>query len=84
MSEGSNALRRAPYVGEGIDGCWRSAEIDRSELDMLPTGPHDPFWTEATEDRRRDLEASVRAWEAQAAELGRAWLALPPADAPRG
>lgn len=29
---------RDPYVGEGADGCRRSAEIDRSEADGLPRG----------------------------------------------
>lgn len=60
---------RVPYVGEGADGARRSANIDLSEADTLPTGPHDPFWTPATEQRRNELIASADRWQAQAADL---------------
>jgi hypothetical protein len=48
---------RRPYVGEGADGCYRSADIDRSEADGYALD--DP--------RREERLASARAWEAQAA-----------------
>lgn len=48
--------RRRPYVGEGADGCLRSAEVDRSEADGM--------------DRTLDSYAlrleSAAAWEEQA------------------
>jgi hypothetical protein len=58
--------KRQPYVGTGADGCQRSAEIDRNEIDTLPTGPHQEGWSEATEERRSALLASAARWEEQA------------------
>lgn len=53
---------RSPYVGEGSDGCYRSAQVDREEADTL-----------AALDLRRDqLYASAEAWERQADQLERA------------
>lgn len=50
---------RRPYVGEGADGCRRSAEIDRTEAEGMDV-----------DDPRRDaVLASVQQWSAQAAEL---------------
>lgn len=47
---------RIPYVGSGVDGCLRSAQIDREELELL-----------SADDHRRDLLlGSIRAWEMQA------------------
>lgn len=60
---------RDPYVGAGADGARRSAQIDREEVDTLPTGPHQPGWSEATEERRTALLASAERWEAQAGQL---------------
>lgn len=51
---------RIPYVGEGADGCRRSAEIDRTEAE----GMHSD-WT----DRIAACLASAEAWELQAARL---------------
>jgi hypothetical protein len=60
---------RRPYVGEGADGCRRSAEIDRSELDTLdPDDPRVPYlresaaeWDRLAEqfDREADPDAHV-------------------------
>jgi hypothetical protein len=50
---------RYPYVGEGIDGCFRSAQIDREEAELLP----------AEDPRREELEESARRWSRQAREL---------------
>lgn len=47
---------REPYVGEGADGCYRSAQIDREEADCLD--PSDPRHAEAL--------ASAERWEQQA------------------
>lgn len=47
---------RNPYVGAGEDGAWRSARIDREELDGLDD--LSPRWEE--------VYASAQAWEAQA------------------
>lgn len=58
---------RTPYVGEGADGARRSAQIDREEAEMLPTGPHQPGWNPDIEERRAHLLASAEAWESQAA-----------------
>lgn len=60
---------RRPYVGTGADGARRSAAIDREEAHTLPTGPHQPGYSELTEARRSRLLASADRWEAQAAEL---------------
>ena len=49
---------RDPYVGEGADGCRRSAAIDRSEADGLDPGPY-----------RDTVLASAAAWEQQAEQL---------------
>lgn len=47
---------RNPYVGSGVDGCIRSAAIDRSEAN-----------TYNSDDPRRDeCMASAAEWEAQA------------------
>lgn len=51
-------LHRRPYVGEGIDGALRSAEIDRSEADGMDHGAI----------RDACLASAVR-WEQQAAVL---------------
>jgi len=53
------ADHRTPYVGEGIDGCLRSAEIDRTEADTYRTGG--PNW-------QRCMHSALR-WEAQAQAL---------------
>lgn len=46
----------APYVGEGADGCRRSAQIVRDELATLPAG----------DARRGELEAQAQAWDERA------------------
>lgn len=51
---------REPYVGEGRDGCLRSAAIDRSEAEGLDR--EDP--------RREELLASAQRWEEQAETIG--------------
>ena len=58
--------QRHPYVGQGADGCRRSADIDLSEAESLPTGPHQPGWSEHTEARRHHLHESAQAWLRQA------------------
>lgn len=63
---------RIPYVGDGVEGALRSAEIDRTELDGLPTGPHQPGWTTSTQEARARLVESISQWEAQAQDLERA------------
>ena len=50
---------REPYVGEGIDGSLRSAQIDREEADGLYL--RDP--------RHDELLASAESWEQQAEQL---------------
>lgn len=55
----SDHPHRTPYVGAGQSGAWRSAEIDRSELDTLSFS--DP--------RYDDLQDSLQRWEAQARDL---------------
>lgn len=52
---------RTPYVGEGADGCRRSAIIDREEIDTL-----DPF-----DPRVQGLAESAQRWDEQAARLER-------------
>jgi hypothetical protein len=52
---------RDPYVGEDIDGCLRSAQIDRDEADCLDL--RDPRHAEAL--------ASAERWEQQAEQLAR-------------
>ena len=52
---------REPYVGEGIDGCLRSAQIAREEADGLDL--RDP--------RFGEVLASADRWEQQAEQLGR-------------
>lgn len=54
------AQHRNPYVGDGVDGCLRSADIDRAEADTHPTAS--PAW-----DR---CSASAYRWEMQARDLG--------------
>ena len=53
--------QRRPYVGEGADGCSRSAQIDREEADTL----------DALDTRRDELYISAEAWERQAEHLER-------------
>jgi hypothetical protein len=48
---------RDPYVGRGVDGCLRSAAIDREERDTLPYDS----------PRRELLSCSAERWELQAA-----------------
>lgn len=60
-------LDRTPYVGEGADGARRSAEVDRAELDTLPTDRQGR--NAAEEHRREQLVESIAAWEEQAARL---------------
>lgn len=65
---------RTPYVGEGADGCRRSAIIDREEIDTL-----DPF-----DARVQTLAESAQRWDEQAARLEREDLeraAAPEVDA---
>lgn len=57
----SMSLMREPYVGTGIDGALRSAQIDESEADTLDR--HDP--------RREDVLESARRWREQAAVLAK-------------
>lgn len=57
---------RIPYVGDGPDGCRRSAQIDREQADGLPTGRHQPGWSPVMDERRTALLMSAAAWEAQA------------------
>jgi hypothetical protein len=52
-------LHRHPYVGEGVDGARRSAEIDRTEADGL----------DQLDPRRELLLSSSRAWQLQAVDL---------------
>ena len=51
--------QRGPYVGEGVDGCHRSAQIDREEAETL----------DVLDVRRDELYASVETWERQAEQL---------------
>jgi hypothetical protein len=55
---------RRPYVGTGIDGARRSAQIDREEADTLA----------ADDPRREELLLSARQWEEQADRIDRAFL----------
>lgn len=50
---------REPYVGEGIDGCLRSARIDREEADCL----------DLSDPRYYKVIASAESWERQAEQL---------------
>lgn len=50
---------REPYVGEGVDGCLRSAQIDREEADCL----------DATDPRYAEALLSAERWELQAEQL---------------
>lgn len=50
---------REPYVGEGADGCYRSAQIDREEADGL----------DRSDPRHDEVLASAEAWEQQAAQV---------------
>lgn len=52
---------REPYLGDGVDGALRSAEIDREEAGALMQG--DP--------RRHELLLSAERWVAQAHALER-------------
>lgn len=47
---------RNPYVGDGVDGCLRSAQIDQEEADLL----------DLADPRRAYLHDSAEAWQAQA------------------
>lgn len=51
---------RRPYVGSGVSGARRSAQIDREEADVEPN-----------EERRALLLESARQWEEQADRIGR-------------
>lgn len=55
-------ITRRPYVGEGADGCRRSAQIDREEADIL----------DVADSRRAYLHGSAEAWEAQAQRMAAA------------
>jgi hypothetical protein len=50
---------REPYVGEGVDGCLRSAKIDREEADCL----------DLDDPRYAGVIASAESWERQAEQL---------------
>lgn len=50
---------REPYVGEGIDGSLRSAQIDREEADCL----------DRDDPRHAEVLASAENWERQAEQL---------------
>lgn len=52
---------REPYVGEGVDGCMRSAQIDREEADRL----------DLDDPRYAEVIASAERWEHQAELLAR-------------
>jgi hypothetical protein len=54
-----STVNRVPYVGEGAEGCRRSAQIDREEADTLDVG--DP--------RREQLRSSAQLWQAQAERI---------------
>lgn len=59
MSKHAAVIRNtaiAPYVGEGADGCERSAQIVRDELATLPAG----------DARRGELEEQAQAWDERA------------------
>ncbi|WP_203338642.1 hypothetical protein [Nocardioides limicola] len=70
--------RRMPYVWDGnlvdpaveIDGCYRSAEIDRTEANGYPTGSEDAA----------DCLLSAQRWETQAQLIEREWLATTGAE----
>lgn len=47
---------REPYVGEGIDGVYRSARIDHEEADTLPLGS-DRWWALIDSEGRWLLQA---------------------------
>lgn len=68
LSEGRSQLRvaeylyrttRNPYVGDDVDGCLRSAQIDQEEADLL----------DLDDPRRAYLHDSDEAWRAQAKRL---------------
>lgn len=50
---------REPYVGQGVDGCRRSARIDREEADCL----------DLSDPRYAEVIASAESWEWQAEQL---------------
>ena len=50
---------REPYVGEGVDGCLRSARIDREEADCL----------DLSDPRYAEVLSSAERWEQQAEQL---------------
>ncbi len=52
---------REPYVGDGVDGCLRSAQIDREEADCL----------DLDDPRYAGVIASAESWERQAEQLAR-------------
>lgn len=52
---------RVPYVGDGVDGARRSAQIDREEAELL----------DRDDPRRGELAGSAERWEDQAAWLER-------------
>jgi hypothetical protein len=53
------ARLREPYVGEGVDGCLRSAWIDREEADCL----------DLSDARHAEVLSSAERWEQQAEQL---------------
>jgi hypothetical protein len=58
-ASGMSKVNRVPYVGEGADGCRRSAQIDREEADIL----------DVLDPRLEQLHASAQLWEAQAERI---------------
>lgn len=68
--------KRRPYVNHGINGARASAQIDREEADTLPTGPHQPGYSEAVEEHRDRLLSSAAAWDEQADGLDEALTRL--------
>jgi hypothetical protein len=59
---------RHPYVGQGAEGCERSAQIDREEAATL----------DQDDPRVEALRASAERWDLQAA-----WMASRPTWSPR-
>jgi hypothetical protein len=70
LADRIRAGKVSPWVGDGADGCRRSAQVVADELATLPTGPHQPgYHDEGTENVRATLEAQRDAWLDRAARL---------------
>jgi hypothetical protein len=64
---------REPYVGKGVDGCLRSAQIDREEADCL----------DLSDPRYEQVLASAEQWEQQAEQLANEPRGVPRPEAER-